>query len=171
VVHRHLNDALVAVGNGVPLSAEATLSRWRQTRRDWAELPVAHPGRPARSLAVAHAWLDYQVASKAVTGDMCILVTDAERRFVTASANAGVTFGRPCVVGLQIDDVTAEYARPFVPELWNLFDVNGSMSGEYDCDRPGLAPMRIPFRGTWGRPLPELQVGYLDRAAATTPVA
>ena len=74
------------------------------------------------------------------------LVTDNSRRFVTANATAGVTLARPSMVGLQIDDITAEYGRPLVPELWDVFDTNGSMSGEYDCDRPGQT--RSDFHST-----------------------
>ena len=111
---------------------------------------------------MAHAWLDFQVASGAIPPRIVVLVTDISRRFVTASANAGQTLARPSMIGLRIDDITAGYARPLVPELWTLFDANGSMAGDYDCDRPGQAPLRVPFHGVWGRPLPDLQVGYLQ---------
>ena len=160
-VHGHLRDALLAVGSGVPPSAALTLARWRDAQRSWAQLPAHHGARSERALAVVHAWLDYQIASSSVRPETVILVTDAKRRFVAASGNAAQTLGRPSVVGLRIDDITAAYARPLVPELWNLFDANGGMSGEYDCDRPGQLPIRTQFRGIWGRPLPELQVGYL----------
>lgn len=160
-VHGHLRAALLAVGSGVPLSAATTLARWRDAQRSWAQLPAHHGARAERALAVAHAWLDFQVASSAVRPETVVLITDADRRFVASSGNAAQTLGRPSVVGLRIDDITAAYARPLVPELWNLFDANGGMSGEYDCDRPGQLPIRTQFRGIWGRPLPELQVGYL----------
>lgn len=166
VVHGHLRDALLAVSDGTPPTAEETLARWRDAQRAWAELPPNDPARPERSRSVAHAWLDFQVASHAVPGETVVLVTDTHRRFVTASANAASMLGRPSVVGMQIDDVTAAYARPLVSELWTLFDANGSMAGEYDCDRPRQAPIRIPFRGIWGRPIPDLQVGYLQAPVA-----
>ena len=166
VVHGHLNDALLAVGYGDPPSAETTLARWRDMVRTWAALPAHHRVRREQSLATAHAWLDYQVASKTVSPETVVLVTDSERRFVATSGNAAQTFGRPSVAGLRIDDVTAAYARPLVPELWTLFDTNGSMKGEYDCDRPGQAPVRTAFHGVWGRPLPDLQVGYLNPPVA-----
>lgn len=166
IVHAHLNDALVAVGHGEPPSAETTLARWRETQRDWAALPAHHRARREHGLAAAHAWLDYQVASRAVSPKTVVLVTDTDRRFVATSGNAAQTFGRPSVAGLRIDDVTAAYARPLVPELWTLFDANGSMNGEYDCDRPGQVPVRTEFRGVWGRPLPDLQVGYLNPPVA-----
>lgn len=161
-VHSIFRDALLAVGSGVRPSAATTLGRWREAERGWAELPQHHPARPERSAAVAHAWLDYQVASRAVAPETIVLVTDTERRFIAASANAGQTLGRPSVVGLRIDDVTAAYAKPLVPELWTLFDTNGGMQGEYDCDRPNQLPIRTEFRGVWGRPLPDLAVGYLQ---------
>lgn len=166
VIHRHLNDALLAVESGEPPSATTTLARWREAERGWAELPAHHRARPESGLSAAHAWLDYQVASKAVSPETIVLVTDTDRRFVATSGRAAHTFGRPSLVGLQIDDVTAAYARPLVPELWTLFDANGSMSGEYDCDRPGQDPVRTQFRAVWGRPLPDLQVGYLDPPVA-----
>lgn len=50
-------------------------------------------------------------------------------------------------MGMQIDDITADYARPIVSELWNVFDADGSMAGDYDCDRLGQMPIRVPFRG------------------------
>ena len=162
VVHGHLRDALLAVGSGDPPSAGSTLARWREAQHAWAELPAHHRARPERTLAAAHAWLDHQVASSALSPETVVLVTDGNRRFVATSGNAARTLGRPSVVGLRIDDVTAAYARPLVPELWTLFDANGSMSGEYDCDRPGQLPVRTQFHGVWGRPLPDLQVGYLD---------
>ena len=169
VVHAHFRDALLAVGSGAPPSTALTLARWREAQRDWAQLSKGHPARPARALAVAHAWLDYQVASGAVGPETVVLITDADRRFVATTANAAQTLGRPSLVGLQIDDITAAYARPVVPELWTLFDANGSMYGDYDCDRPGQTPIRIAFHGIWGRPLPDLQVGYLQppRSAPT----
>ena len=167
VVHGHLRDALLAVSNGTPPSSEMTLARWRDAQRGWAGLPATHPARPAHSRAVAHAWLDFQVASHSVPEETVVLVTDADRRFVTASANAAAVLGRPSVVGMQIDDVTAAYARPLVSELWTLFDANGSMAGDYDCDRPRQPTIRIPFRGIWGQPIPDLQVGYLRPPGAT----
>ncbi len=160
-VNRELNDALLAVSARAPLSVATTLARWREAERGWADLPASHPARPARSVDVAHSWIDYQVASHAIPPHTVALVTDDSRRFVTSTANAGALLGRPSVVGLHIDDITAEYARPFVPELWTVFDVDGSMAGDYDCDRPDLPPVRVPFRGIWGRPIPDLQVGYL----------
>ena len=161
VVHGHLRDALLAVGSGDPPTASTTLARWREAKRGWAELPAYHRARPERALAVAHAWLDYQVATHAVPSGTVVLITDADRRFVATSDNAAQALGRPSLVGLRIDDVTAAYAQPLVPELWTLFDANGSMNGEYDCDRPGQLPVRTEFHGVWGRPLPSLQVGYL----------
>lgn len=166
VVHGHLNDALLAVGYGDPPSAETTFARWRETLRGWATLPAHDRARREQGLAAAHAWLDYQVASRTVSPETVVLVTDSERRFVATSGNAALTFGRPSVAGLRIDDVTAAYARPLVPELWTLFDTNGSMNGEYDCDRPGQAPIRTEFQAVWGRPLPDLQVGYLNPPVA-----
>ena len=168
VVHGHLRDALLAVGSGVPPSAGTTLARWREAQRSWARLQPKHPARPERALAVAHAWLDYEVATGAIGPGTVVLVTDADRRFVAASANAGQTFDRPSVIGLHIDDVTASYGKALVPDLWTVFDANGSMHGDYDCDRPGQAPIRIPFHGVWGRPLPDLQVGYLQGPGVPT---
>jgi hypothetical protein len=161
-VHGIFREALLAVRAGVRPSAATTLARWRDAERGWAVLSDRHPARHAQSAAVAHAWLDFQVASRAIPAETVVLVTDGERRFVAASANAGQTLARPAVVGLRIDDITASYARPLVPELWTLFDANGRMQGEYDCDRPDQAPIRTKFRGIWGRPLPDLQVGYLQ---------
>lgn len=164
VVHRELGDALRAVVAGERPSAALTLERWRDADRRWSELPATSPQRPAESASVAHAWLDFQVASGAIPQDTVVLVTDMSRRFVTSTANAGSMMARPSMVGLRIDDITAEYARPLVPELWEVFETNGSMTGDYDCDRPGLAPITAPFRAVWGRPLPDLQVGYLAPA-------
>jgi len=162
----HLRDALLAVSDGVPPSEETTLARLREAQRGWAALPTAHPARPARSRAVAHAWLDFQAASHSIPVDTVVLVTDVDRRFVTASRNAAAMLGRPSVVGMHIDDVTAAYARPLVSELWSLFDANGSMAGDYDCDHPRQTTIRIPFRGIWGLPIPDLQVGYLHPSGA-----
>lgn len=170
VVHDHLRDGLLAIRSGARPTAQATLARWRDAEREWALLPSGHGSRAQTALAVAHAWLDYQVASGSLGSETVVLVTNAEREFVAASGNAGVVLGRPSVVGVQIDDITASYARSRVPELWNLFDASGSMQGDYDCDRPGQPPLRVPFRGVWGRPLPDLQVGYLEPGAAA-PVA
>jgi hypothetical protein len=111
---------------------------------------------------VGNAWLDYQVASKAIPRDTVVLVTDHERRFVATTANAREAFGVPSLVGLRIDDVTASYARAVVPELWGIFDANGSMEGDYDCERGDHGIVSLPFHGVWGRPLPDLQVGYLQ---------
>ncbi|HUS20439.1 MAG TPA: hypothetical protein VMZ66_00325 [Aeromicrobium sp.] len=164
VVNGHLKDALLAVGSGVTPSASTTLARWREAQRSWLQLPAGHAARPGRALDVAHAWLDFQGATNAVRSGTVVLVTDPDRRFVAATGNAGRMLARPSVIGHHIDDITAEYARPLVPELWTVFREIGSMDGDYDCDRPGLAPIRIPFHGTWGRPLPDLQVGYLQAA-------
>lgn len=161
-VHRLLKDALVAVDHGVAATAATALRRWRETERDWRRLAAGHPSRADRAHGVAHAWLDFQFASGAVRPGTTVLVTDADRRFVATSANAGGMLGRPSAGGLHIDDITAEYARPLVPDLWALFDENGAMDGAYDCDRPGQTPIRTTFRGFWARPLPELQVGYLE---------
>jgi hypothetical protein len=161
VVHRHLRDALLAVGSGQQPSASATLARWREAERGWAQAQTDSAARAERAVAVAHAWLDYQVAAAAVPADMVLLVTAVDRTFVATSAPAAQMFGRPSLVGLRIDDVTADYARPLVPELWTTFDSTGGMHGMYDCERPGQAPIRVPFHGVYGRPLPELQVGYL----------
>lgn len=160
-VHRHLRDALLAVDSGVPVSTPAALERWREANRSWALLPKDDRARPSRALEVAHAWLDYQTVSGGVAAETVVLITDQQRRFVATSGNAGQAFGRPSVAGLRIDDVTAHYARPQLEDLWSLFDAVGGMQGEYDCERPAMAPVRFPFRGVWGRPVPELQVGYL----------
>lgn len=168
-IHGHLNKALVAVGSGERPTAAATLARWRESQRSWAELPPHDRARPEQGVEAAHAWLDYQVASNALPPSTVVLITDADRHFVATSSNAAQTLGRPSVVGLRIDDVTAPYARPLVPELWTMFDANGSMSGEYDCDRPGQVPVRTQFHGVWGRPLPNLQVGYLKPPVAVPP--
>lgn len=165
-VHTLLREALLAVGSGVPPSSATTLAHWRAAQRRWDQLPANDLARAERGLVVAHAWLDYQVVSGAVEPQTAILVTGADRRFIAASANAGHILGRPSLIGLRIDDVTAAYARPLVAELWKMFVANGSMHGDYDCDRPGQPPIRIPFRGVWGRPLPDLQVGYLQSLAA-----
>lgn len=164
VVHRELGDALRAVDAGERPSVAMTLGRWREAEQRWAQVPETSHGRPAQGAAVAHAWLDFQVASDAIPPRTAILVTDTSRRFVTTSANAGSMMGRPSMIGLRIDDIAADYAQPLVPELWNVFDANGSMSGDYDCDRPGQAPIRVSFIAVWGRPLPDLQVGYLQAA-------
>lgn len=161
VVHAHLRDALLAVDSGEPLSAPETLRRWRAALGAWGAIPEGHRERPEQATAVAHAWLDYQTTSRAVPAGTIVLVTDSNRRFVATSGNAGETFRRPSLVGLQIDDVTASYAKPLLPDLWNIFDANGGMRGEYDCDLPDTAPARFPFHGVWGRPVSELQVGYL----------
>lgn len=166
VVHGHLNEALTAVGSGARPTAATTLSRWRASERTWRELPPHHRERPERGIDVAHAWLDYQVASDTLSPDTVVLITDANRHFVATSGSAASTLGRPSLIGLRIDDITAAYARPLVPDLWAVFDANGSMSGVYDCDRPGQAPVRTQFLGVWGRPLPTLQVGYLDPPVA-----
>ena len=168
-VHRHLTDALLAVDARARPSPEAALTRWRDAERSWAKLPVSDPARSEQSRRVAHAWLYHQVATRSIRSGTVVLVTDISRRFVTANATAGVTLARPSMVGLQIDDITAEYGRPLVPELWDVFDTNGSMSGEYDCDRPGQTPIRFPFHGFWGRPLPDLQVGYLNPGVTVQP--
>ncbi|GAC1663977.1 MAG: hypothetical protein NVS9B8_03660 [Candidatus Limnocylindrales bacterium] len=168
VVHRHLGDALLAVEAGVPPSTALTLAHWREAQRQWADRSADDPSRAHSSRSVAHAWLDYQVASGAITPETVVLVTDVQRRFVTASANAALALGRSSVVGLQIDDVTAEYARPLVANLWTVFDANGAMAGEYDCDRPDQTPIRMLFRAVWAQPIPDLQVGYLQPAAATS---
>ena len=162
VVHHLLKDALEAVRSGSRPSAATALASWREAQRAWGQLPPGHRERQQRALNVAHTWLDYQVASGAIPANTVVLVTDADRRFVAASANAAQTFGRASLIGPHIDDVTPGYARPVLPELWDLFDSNGSMHGDYDCDRPGQSPIRIPFRGIWGRPIPDLQVGYLQ---------
>ena len=160
-VSRLLRDGLLTVGNATPVSAPQCLERWREAERGWRALPPAHPGRPSEARAVAHAWLDYQVASRGIRSDTTVLITDAARRFIATTAGAATAVGRPSIAGLRIDDITASYARPRVSELWSLFDDNGGMQGEYDCDRPEQTPVRFPFRGIWGRPLPDLQVGYL----------
>lgn len=161
VVARYLKEALLAAGSNVTPSAPMTLERWRAAQREWSELPTGHPEKPQRRREVAYAWLDCQLATSAVPEGTIVLVTDADRRFVATSPTAGAMLGRPSVVGLRIDDITADYARPMVDGLWTIFDENGSMDGDYDCDRPGQEPIRVGFRGVWGRPLPDLQVGYL----------
>ena len=161
IVHRHLRDALLAVGAGQRPSASATLARWREAERAWAQARTDNVARAERAVAVAHAWLDYQVAAVAVPADTVLLVTAADRTFVATSSAGAQMFGRPSLVGLRIDDVTAHYARPLVPELWTTFDSTGGMHGMYDCERPGQESIRVPFHGVYGRPLPDLQVGYL----------
>lgn len=163
-VHRELGDALRAVDAGERPTTAETFGRWRQAELRWGQLPPTDPARPAQASTAAHAWIDFQVASGAIPAGTVILVTDASRRFVTASGNAGLMMGRPSMVGLRIDDITPDYAQGLVSELWDVFAANGSMSGDYDCDRPGQVPIRIPFRGIWGRPLPDLQVGYVGPA-------
>ncbi|HUQ77972.1 MAG TPA: hypothetical protein VM427_03760 [Patescibacteria group bacterium] len=166
VVQRVLRSALLGAGSNAPLTAASTLERWRHTQRQWMRLPADDSTRPAASAAVAHTWLDYQVASGGVSADTTVVITDSDRRFVAATANAGATFGRPSIIGLRIDDVTPAYARPLLPDLWTIFDEVGGMEGDYDCDRSGQDPVRLPFRGVWARPIPTLQVGYIGRGTA-----
>lgn len=161
-VHRLLKDALVAVDHGGAPTAASAIGRWRAAEREWGQLPAGHARRVEHAVSVAHAWLDCQLTTGAVRPGTTVLVTDAARRFVATSDTAGQMLGRPSTIGLHIDDITAEYARPLVPDLWALFDENGAMDGLYDCDRPGGAPIRTTFRGYWARPLPELEVGYLQ---------
>lgn len=160
-VHHQLRDGILALRSDSRPSAADTLRRWRAEEAARAKLSPEDPTRPAQTAAVAHAWLDYQIATDAIRSGTVVLITDTDRRFVATNAGAGDLMGRGSVVGLHIDEVTASYARPLVPELWGIFDANGEMHGDYDCDRPGLDPIRVPFQGVWGRPAPDLQVGLL----------
>jgi DNA-directed RNA polymerase specialized sigma24 family protein len=164
-VSHQLRDGILALRSASKPSAADTLRRWRAEEAARARLSLKDPTRPAQTAAVAHAWLDYQVATHAIPTGTVVLITDSDRRFVATNAGAGALMGRGSVVGLHIDDVTASYARPLVPELWGIFDASGEMHGDYDCDRPGLDPVRVPFQGVWGRPAPDLQVGLLGAPA------
>lgn len=172
-VHGLLRNALLTAGSGARPTPQSTLARWRDAEQHWMRLPNDDGGRAAAGFAVAHSWLDYQVASGGISDETTVVITDTSRRFVASTANAGVAFGRPSLIGLRIDDVTATYARRLVPELWDMFDRSGGMEGDYDCDRPDQDPVRLPFRGVWGRPLPTLEVGYIlppSAPAGDTPV-
>lgn len=160
-VHARLRDGILALRSEATPSPADTLRRWRAAEEARATLAPDEPTRWARTVEVAHAWLDYQVAARAIPDGSVVLITDRDRRFVAASAGAGDLMGRGSVVGLHIEDVTAPYARALVPELWTIFDADGAMHGAYDCDRPGQEPVRVSFRGVWGRPAPDLQVGVL----------
>ena len=167
-VQAHLNDALLTVSAGIPRSTAETLAHWRDALRTWSRSAPRERVGPFAT-AVAHAWLDYQVASHAVQPETVVLVTGEDRTFVATSASSGQLLGRPSVIGLRIDDITASHARPLVPELWSQFDTFGGMEGVYDCERPKQNSIRVPFRGIWGRPLPDLQVGYLQPGVPIEP--
>ncbi len=161
VVTRLLNDALRSCRIAAAPSATTALGEWRETLRRWEGLPLGHPERHALSVEVAHAWLEYQVASGAVRPHELVMISDRDRRYVTVTANAATTLGRPSLVGLRIDDITAEPNRLALPQVWQTFLARGSMEGEYDCERPGTTPIRLQFRAFAGRPLPAFQVSYL----------
>ena len=161
-VHRLLRDALLAAGSGSSPTAASTLRQWRHAESQWERRQADARDDSAAATEVAHAWLDHQIASANVSADTTVVITDKGRRIVAATANAGATFGRPSIIGLRVEDVTAPYARAMVPTLWTMFEAGGAMEGEYDCERPGQEPVRLPFRGVWGCPLPTLQVGYLQ---------
>lgn len=169
VVQGLLRDAAAAIGSGVVPSAPAILGRWRDAVRSWEALPEEHPDRVVHSISVAHAWLEYQAATGAIPADEFVLITDASRRFVAVSANAAPMLGRTSLVGKRIDDITAPSARPSLPETWATFLAEGSMAGDYACERPGMVPLRVTFRGYAGRPLPDLQVAYLRPMGVVAP--
>ena len=165
-VNHRLRDGILALRGGARPSAADTLRRWRAAEDARAKLAPHDATRPTQTVAVAHAWLDYQAATGAIAAGTVALVTDTDRRFIATSSGAGDLMGRGSVVGLHIDDVTPTYARALLPELWGVFDANGEMHGDYDCERPGRDPGRVPFQGVWGRPARDLQVGMLHAGAA-----
>lgn len=170
VIQELLRNALAAISSGAVPSAPAILGRWRGALHLWEALPEAHPDRIVHSLAVAHAWLEYQTATGAVASDEFVLITDSNRRFVAVTANAAPLLGRTSLVGKLVDDITAPAARPSLPDTWATFLADGAMVGDYACERPGLEPLMVTFRGYAGRPLPGLQVSYLRPLDAVTPV-
>lgn len=132
-----LDDALRTLRLHRPSSTQVALSEWRHAQRDLESISNDDSARRRQTLVVAHRWLDYQVASGAVLTDEIMLITDADRRYVATTANAPRAFDHPSLVGLRVDDINVSNVRPVVPDVWNAFVANGSMTGEYDCDRPG----------------------------------
>ena len=162
-----LDEALGALRRGPPSSTEQALSRWREALRDLERLPPGDEAHVRLGLKVAYGWLDFQVASGAVPLNEVIIIAGADRRCIATSGNAAELLGRPSLIGLRIDDITVDDGRPMLPEAWNRFVATGSMTGEFACDRPGQAPIRLRYRAYPGRPLPGMQVSYLRPLAST----
>ena len=161
-VHRLLRDALLAASSGSSPTAASTHRQWRHAELQWERRQADPRNHSAAATEVAHAWLDHQIASANVSADTTVVITDSGRRIVAATANAGSTFGRPSIIGLRSKTSPLPTPERWCPRSGDMFEADGSMEGEYDCERPGQEPVRLPFRGVWGVPLPTLQVGYLE---------
>ncbi len=168
VVDRLLEGASASTASGVMRSVAMVLADWRAAVRSWEQLQADSPERLAHAIDVAHVWLEYQVVTGAIAPEDIVLVTDSHRRYVAVSANAALLLGRTSLVGLRVEDVSVASDRPLVPGRWATFLAAGSTEGEYECDRPGQAPIRVSFRAFSDRPLPGLQVSYLRPLATAS---
>ncbi len=174
VVNQMLTDALHSVKARVARPLAAIVEDWRTEQRAWDALPDGHPGRLERSLAVAEAWLEYQAETDAILPDEAILIVDRDRRYIAVTPNAARMFGRRSVVGLYVEDLTAENVRADTPDVWAEFVADGSSTGEYYGDRPGQPPFRLHFTAFADRPLPGLfvsRVTAMEPATARVPMA
>ncbi|CAN5580874.1 hypothetical protein BH20CHL7_BH20CHL7_06460 [soil metagenome] len=173
-VNQLLADALHSVKEPVARPIKRILSDWRAERRAWDALPDGHPGRLERSLAVAEAWLEYQAGADAILPEEAVLIVDRDRRYIAVTPNAARMFGRRSVVGLYVDDLTAENVRAGTPDVWATFVADGSLAGEYYGDRPAQPPIRLHYRAFADRPLPGLFVSHvtaMEPAKAGAPMA
>lgn len=128
------------------------LGRWRSAERRLEASADDQSDRSALIEDVIHAWLAYQAASTADGPDEIVLIADATRRYVAATDNAAVLFGRD-PVGLRIDDVSVQ-RPPDLESTWDAFTSGRSMEGEYDVMGSADRVVRVRFRAFANVPLP-----------------
>ncbi len=131
----------------------AALARWRKAERHASALQADDPDRPDAIMACIDAWLDYQAVAEVIGPREIVLVTDADRRYVRATANAAAELGFD-PVGQRIDDLVPTDEVP-ADELWPQFVAAGRMDGTYSLKvaQGKVVPIRyhaiadVPFPG------------------------
>ena len=87
----------------------------------------------------------------AIPAGQAILVADLDRR-------QAVTFDRRTIVGLHVEDLTAEPGREQIPAMWRVLLAEGSLAGEYDVDRPNQPSLPVGFQADADLPISGLVV-------------
>ena len=85
-----------------------------------------------------------------------ILLADNDRRYVHATPAAARLSGRPLarLLTMRVEDLTRGSDRNAVPDTWERFVAEGSMSGPYMLERPDGSEVAVRFAAKANAPWP-----------------
>lgn len=98
-----------------------------------------------------------------------ILVADDQRRYVHATPAAARLSGHSLarLLTMRVDDVAPKTARPAVPQTWDRFVAEGSMTGPFVLARPDGSEVAVRYVAKANTPWPGAHTSLLVAAGAS----